>query len=767
MKLSNIKLIYLRELRDQLRDRRTLFTIAVLPLLLYPLLGMSLVQVAQFMQEHPTRIWIIGAEGLPSTPALIEENQFAGEFCLPNEALLLQLVIDEKLPAEVHAKVGQIMTEKSLDWERASLHVLDGTAQQAIQAGKVDAVVYFPPDFSVKLERIRQHLGDRDRQPEEGPLALDAIPQPVVFANTAADKSRIAKSRVGDVLARWTKRITQHNLEAVHVPVAATQPLELVEVDVAEDSNLRAAVWSKVLPFVVLIWALTGAFYPAVDLCAGEKERGTLETLLSSPAQRNEIVWGKLLTIMSFSIATSLLNLASMGITGFFLIQQLAGNQGFASQLQLGPPPIASMGWLVVALIPISALFSALSLAVAAFARSSKEGQYYLMPLLLISLPLMMLPMLPGVELNLGTSVIPVTGMILLLRKLIEGQYWDALHFSIPVIAVTSLCCWLAGRWAVNQFNNESVLFRESERWDVGLWFRHLVRDRGNTPTFSEALMCGVVLLLIRFFAGLYMPPPADWSDLAISTLAMQIGLIATPAVLMAVMLTRSPVRTLKLRMPKLFVLPAAMLLAVMFHPLYVLLAEGVQLLYPVADATKMQLKSLEGLIGGAPNFWCVLALFALVPAICEELAFRGFILSGLQSSGRKWMPIIVSSVFFGVTHFLLQQSLTACIVGVVIGYIVVQSRSLLAGILFHVTSNSLSFTITQFDPAQIERHPVLRHLFRTVGDGFIYHWSVVAIGGASTLALLWWFRGLTRETATRDNHVQTFKPASANSLSE
>ena len=57
-------------------------------------------------------------------------------------------------------------------------------------------------------------------------------------------------------------------------------------------------MWSKILPFVVLIWALTGAFYPAIDLCAGEKERGTLETLLSSPAQRSEIVWGKLLSVV-------------------------------------------------------------------------------------------------------------------------------------------------------------------------------------------------------------------------------------------------------------------------------------------------------------------------------------------------------------------------------------------------------------------------------------------------------------------------------------
>src|SRR6185436_6680448 len=102
----------------------------------------------------------------------------------------------------------------------------------------------------------------------------------------------------------------------------------------------KAALWSKILPFVLLIWALTGAFYPAVDLCAGEKERGTLETLLCSPALRTEIVWGKLLTVMTFSMATSLLNLASMGFTGMLIARQLMSAAG-ETPSQFGAPPLA------------------------------------------------------------------------------------------------------------------------------------------------------------------------------------------------------------------------------------------------------------------------------------------------------------------------------------------------------------------------------------------------------------------------------------------
>src|SRR4029079_3042923 len=214
-----------------------------------------------------------------------------------------------------------------------------------------------------------------------------------------------------------------------HWPVPSIPPSGVPRTAVAEPVQARAAVWSKLLPFVLLVWALTGAFYPAIDLCAGEKERGTLETLLSSPAKRSEIVWGKLLTVMTFSMATSLLNLASMGATGTFIAAQLQKMATTTLPMHIGPPPPLAIFWVLLALVPISAMFSALSLAVAAFARSSKEGQYYLLPLLMISLPLMMLSLLPNSQLEMGTAMIPLTGMMLLLRALIEGQLLEALKY--------------------------------------------------------------------------------------------------------------------------------------------------------------------------------------------------------------------------------------------------------------------------------------------------------------------------------------------------
>ena len=158
------------------------------------------------------------------------------------------------------------------------------------------------------------------------------VPSPEIIYNTANDKSQIAFVRLSEVLRRWTQRIGDDNLAASGVSGAGDAAVRGRH---GRRGRRRAAasgaMWSKILPVLLLLWALTGAFYPAIDLCAGEKERGTLETLLSSPAERSEIVLGKLLTIMLFSIVTAVLNLASMGITGWLVLARHAGLRAAAA----------------------------------------------------------------------------------------------------------------------------------------------------------------------------------------------------------------------------------------------------------------------------------------------------------------------------------------------------------------------------------------------------------------------------------------------------
>jgi sodium transport system permease protein len=323
---------------------------------------------------------------------------------------------------------------------------------------------------------------------------------------------------------------------------------------------------------------------------------------------------------------------------------------------------------------------------------------------------------------------------------LIQGNYAEAIRYALPVGIVTLACCHLAIRWAVYQFSQESVLFRESERLDLRRWVVHLVRDRRETPSLAEAFFAVVLIYVIQFFVGLAISanPPAEpsFGYLALILFISQVVCIALPVLLMTVLLTGSPRKTLLLdRVPSVAASIVAIVLAVLLHPIGVQISHWIRQLYPLQDDVTSYAQTVAQLLETAPWPWLPYVLLALLPALCEELAFRGFVLSGLRHLGNKWWAIVLSAIFFGVAHNVVQQSISAAALGLVIGYIAVQTGSLLPCVLFHLTYNALMFTAMKL-PALVERRPELAALFEHAGtDQFIYNWPVVAICG---LAAIW-----------------------------
>ena len=739
MSWVKVKLVWLRELKDQLRDRRTIFTVAILPVLLYPLMGMVILQVSQFKGKQSTKILVIGEEQLPPSPPLIVHLN--GQ----------RTLYDGQMPAvsedsDETSNLLEIVVPQPGEFEGLSEEEVKTIVTAGIDRGDYDAAMYFPSDFRERYEAYRAFRG----QAEEGPQQ----PVPLVISKSSNDRSRIAGARIHSAIDKWGDASFTQTLKEVGVNIDEYKPIRAESIEVAEESSIRAHVWSKILPFVMMVWALTGAFYPAIDLCAGEKERGTLETLLTSPAKRGEIVWGKLLAVTTFSIATAILNLLSLVGTGSFVVQAI-GDQGGIDSMVLGPPPVAAIGWLLVALIPAAFMFSAVALAVAAMARSSKEGQYYLMPLLLISLPLMVLPIMPSTELTLATSLVPITGLIFVLRHLIEGEYLDAARYALPVIGVTMLCMWLSIRWAIGQFNKEEVLFRESEQFSLGVWLRHLVRDRKPTPTLGAALMFAAILMVLRFFSmfGLnrIFPQPQSWNEFTATTVITLVVLIALPAVLAALFLTKRPSETLLLRRPSILSIVAAVALALCVHPLLYVLSDIVGLVFPAGEEVKAFEEQFQQVLAQAPGLWAVLLLIAVLPAICEELAFRGYILSGLRKMGNKWGAIVLSAAIFGIAHGMLQQEVMACLTGIVIGYIAVQTGSLWPCVAYHFVNNGTVLVISQINADLVQRWPILGWIFVPDGEGFAFAWWVVLIGATLGGAILYWFSRLPYQASSEE----------------
>ena len=201
------------------------------------------------------------------------------------------------------------------------------------------------------------------------------------------------------------------------------------------------------------MWLVTGAIQPAVDMTAGEKERGTMETLLISPAERSEIVVGKFLATTVFAFGSVIWNVIWLSGAGLII-------EGL-----LGFPIVNKVGLIscVVLGLPQAMFFSAVCLALGIYAKSTKEGQYYLMPMILFTMPLAFWSMLPGTELSPWTCWVPVTGPMLLQSRLLSVSTdpipWD---YFAPVLGSATLWVSIALWLAVRQFKNEAVLFRES-----------------------------------------------------------------------------------------------------------------------------------------------------------------------------------------------------------------------------------------------------------------------------------------------------------------
>lgn len=813
MNWRNVRLIFGREVLDQLRDRRTLFMVAVLPLLLYPALGIGMMQLTVLFSEQPRTVVILGAADLPP-PQLIDGQRFARAWFETNvdaqgklevftdlppaqapqdapvsketsdaEAASNEAVEAESLPktvttgrqsdSEQDKRRTKILTDaaklrvlidqlRSLNpaavdrnqptvalspqLEATQIELKKSMSELFKQSG-IQVLIIIPPGFAQSIDDVKQQLA---RQKGEGAPADNSAriagldyTRPLIIRNRADDKSAIAYTRVIEVMDSWERQILRDQLRAGGLPEQLPTPIRANVVELADSQQVANNVWSKLFPAMLIIMSVTGAFYPAIDLAAGEKERGTMETLLICPASRTEIVLGKFLTVMCFSMATAVLNLLSLSFTGKYVSSLAASN--LSRNVDLTLPAFSSLIWVAILLIPIAALFSALCLALATFARSSKEGQYYLTPLLMVTLGLTVFCLSPAVEMQPFYSVLPVVGPALLLKERLLGTADSQLLwlYSIPVLITSAGYSLLALWWAIDQFSREEVLFREAERFEIKLWLKQLLRDKTPTPSFAEAGVCFVVLMLLQFAAlKMFQRPlsqarPEEMGGVMLKLMIIQqIAIIATPALIMGIMLTTSIRQTFQFRLPQFRYLAAAVVLSLSIFPLSLELSHRLSWFFPPLPES---MKLVGELLGRQElPVWLLFLAFAIAPAICEELAFRGFMLSGFRQGGRHGVAIVISAICFGVIHMVPQQVFNAALLGLVIGLLAVQSRSILPGIIYHFIHNGTQVWLSQQSKQLAKPGPHEYLITISEGEPAFRPYLLILCGLVATGTLLW-----------------------------
>jgi sodium transport system permease protein len=434
--------------------------------------------------------------------------------------------------------------------------------------------------------------------------------------------------------------------------------------------------------FLLVIFCMMGALYPALDTVSGEKERGTLETLLSIPASRLEIMSGKYAAVFAMSLASVAANFLSLSITMLLVTELLEGAASTAGMsIDFSIPPAAVM-LLVPALVPLAAFFSAISLGIAAFARSTREGQYYLGPLYAVALPLTAAAIVPGMQLTYLTALVPIMSISLFLK---DG-FLGTLPVMPAILAVVAQCAYAfaALKWAVAVFSREEVLFASpSAEGEETLATRGYAR-----PT--QIFVTWAVSAILFFYVGGLLQQRTGALSVVTGVMAYG-GFVLGPLVVLFFVggldarkiLPLGALDGRALAAGALFI-PAAMLVNVAANAVqYSILAP------PEAAANMFRMHQ-------SASYAALFVSVVLLPAVCEEVFYRGMVFNSLAARMSAGWAVILSSALFAMAHFSPYEAAPLFALGVVLALAMRSSGTLLLPIIIHFANNGVTITVAR-----------------------------------------------------------------------
>ncbi len=390
MRFPIVQAIYKKEMLDLLRDRRTLISMMIVPLVVFPVLfRVATALTSRIEEQSETEARTLGIAARVTTPSLRAALEKTG----------YPLFEREDLPASV---------------EKKSV------------AAAVEEIPGNPP-------RIRIYV---DNSNPTSSAAGDKI-------RTAIDELRVERIR--------------QSLQNSGVPENVLTPFTVTRTNVAGARKMAGSAWGNILGYVVLLLMFTGGMYPIIDMTAGEKERKTLEAFLASPATRREIVIGKTFAAMTAIFLTAMLTLGSMVYS--LKNARLGGkSQEFKQMMDTIPLDAGTIAMIAALLIPVAIFAAALMFTIALFARSFKEGQSYLTPLVFVVIIPALMGGLPGFELTPALCLIPIFNASMMIHSVLVGDA-SMVNFGVT-LAANLVYAGIAALIATRMFEKESVLFR-------------------------------------------------------------------------------------------------------------------------------------------------------------------------------------------------------------------------------------------------------------------------------------------------------------------
>ncbi len=650
-----------------------------MPILVYPLLG-TIVQ--KFMLNSLNNIqqveYYIAAE-TELEMAILQRRLGIGNAILnPPKA-----TADEKNQQEGSNSAGKTnrkqveeLIQGKMDREPKIVFVeaQDGKIEEFVASGAFELGVRI-----LNRDRFDEGLNDWDN------VEFELIQSPTSF-NSEAAYEFVAK-RLEAFNDQWVQEVLKRERVSMRMP----NSIRTLSIQAEAENGTGKPSLLTFIPLMLVLMTMTGAVYPAIDLTAGERERGTMEILMAAPISRMALLFGKFVAVLSVAMLTALMNMVAMFVTVYTLGLDplIFGEQGI---------PVGTVLIIFGLLLVFAAFFSAVLLGLTSFARSFKEAQAYLIPVMLVALAPAVLSLFPDIQMTFGLALVPLVNIILLGRDLVGGQM--DLGMIVITIISTSLYGLLAIGMAARIFGSDAVLSGGTTGWSE---FLNRSPKRSRVPSLPTAML----FLAVLFPSFIIIGGLATRFEVSIQTrllinagvtLLLFVGLPLLFCGLFRLKISSSVL----LYPPRLMAVIAGLLLGVavwMFIyeiEVFALSENRMEVLKEVFDSMKIELQQI-------PLSIKILCL-ALAPAVCEEFTFRGFLMSSFRKHSPAWLAILVTGVLFGLFHvfvrdaLMFERLLPSSLMGILLGFVCIKTGSVIPGMILHTIHNGLLISMAHFE---------------------------------------------------------------------
>ena len=705
----DIRIVWLKELRETLRDRRTLAVMLLFPLVVYPLMSLLMTEVVAGKQAaeatRASRVAITGGDlaarqGLRAALAAVRgrANGETADAVADGGTKSSDAAGDGAPRANVGAghsagapKVSDIALFDVVPEPGAASSATHAPAAGDVAAGAIDALI--------DLGQAGRTAGTRSIR--------------VVY-----DETRPASDQAHERLALALGRA---------LPAGCAPAYAVTATSLASKAKVGGYVLSKVLPLIVVIMTMLGAFYPAIDITAGERERGTLETLLSSPVRRFDLMTGKVLAVATLAMLTGALNIVSLSLTVAETARLAGGAGAFAI------PWTRAFATLLV-VVPAAFLFASVMVAVGALARGFKEAQTLLMPIYLLCLTPSLATTVGDFPLAGVTLLVPGTNLTLLARDLMLGT---ARVLPAAIVLLSTLAFSAAAlTFAARLYDSERLLTStDAGQLSLGAWLRLLLARPGApgagphravtaTPTTpGHALALFGVAFVMWFFVFTWLQHWRLLPGLLLSQWGGFLGLVW----LYARLTRRSLAEVLVLRRPRAAAVAGAVCIGLSCWLILGILADRVM---PPPREVVESIRRLIRPPGEERPLWLSVFALAVTPAVCEEALFRGPILRGLRRQLPTALACTLTGVLFGILHGDVWRFVPTALLGGLLSWVALTSGSLIPSVVIHVVNNTTLIVLGYFGLDEAAEHLSSRTNLLLAGGAVVL--LLVGIGAVS-----------------------------------